>query len=381
VSRAALIGAPLPMCSCGVVPVALGLFRAGAPRGSTTSFLIATPETGADSIALSYVLLGPFMMIARPVAAIASGIVTGLGVSLVPGRQPPTTGAERNSGENTGDRCCGPGESACRAGDGASNEAGERGDCCSGEAESRIAVATASCCGGEATDAACGNDESEAGSCCGESAGAQRVSTAGRADDCCADDTPDAGETALGRTWRGLRYAATEILDDISVYLVIGLLVAGVTMTFIPPTALAQWGSGLPAMLIMLMIGVPMYVCATESTPIAAAMLFAGVSPGTVMVFLLAGPATNIGTLAALRQELGTPWLIAYVAGVTVSALGAGLLTDALVNALDIDIAAQVGTASSVVPTALAAACTVLLTLLAIRPLRRQLPGFGPRPT
>lgn len=76
--KAAFIGAPLPLCSCGVVPTALGLRRSGASKNATVSFLVATPETGVDSVSVSYALLGPVMAIARPVTAICSAIVAGV---------------------------------------------------------------------------------------------------------------------------------------------------------------------------------------------------------------------------------------------------------------------------------------------------------------
>ncbi len=78
VVKAALLGAPLPLCSCGVIPAAVGLRRSGASKAATTSFLVSTPETGVDSVTVSYVLLGPFMAIVRPIAAITSAIVAGL---------------------------------------------------------------------------------------------------------------------------------------------------------------------------------------------------------------------------------------------------------------------------------------------------------------
>merc|ERR1711974_150158 len=68
VSKAAVIGAPLPLCSCGVIPAALGLRRSGASKSSTISFLVSTPETGVDSVSVSYALLGPLYAIVRPVA-------------------------------------------------------------------------------------------------------------------------------------------------------------------------------------------------------------------------------------------------------------------------------------------------------------------------
>jgi len=82
VIKAALIGAPLPLCSCGVIPTALGLRRAGASKGATTAFLVATPETGVDSIGISYGLLGPFMAVIRPIGAFISAVSAGIMVNL-----------------------------------------------------------------------------------------------------------------------------------------------------------------------------------------------------------------------------------------------------------------------------------------------------------
>lgn len=76
--KAAVLGAPLPLCSCGVIPAAVGLRRSGASKAATTSFLVSTPETGIDSVSVSYVLLGPFMAVVRPIAAVTSAIVAGL---------------------------------------------------------------------------------------------------------------------------------------------------------------------------------------------------------------------------------------------------------------------------------------------------------------
>ena len=94
--KAALIGAPLPLCSCGVIPAAIGLRRSGASRSTTVSFLVATPETGVDSISVSYALLGPFFAIIRPFAAIFTAIYAGVMVKLF-----ALTGDKPASSENT----------------------------------------------------------------------------------------------------------------------------------------------------------------------------------------------------------------------------------------------------------------------------------------
>ncbi len=295
VTKAAFIGAPLPLCSCGVLPAALGLHRGGASRSSTVSFLIATPETGADSIAVSYALLGPFMTVVRPIAAILSAIFTGLLSALVPESKPGP------QAETTG-------------------------------------------CGG----------------CCSDS---------------CNAVVPAARTSSLQKTLQGLRYAVTEILDDIARWLAIGIVLAGIVTTLVPPQALAEWGSGLTAMVLMLLAGIPMYICATASTPVAAALLMAGISPGTVLVFLLAGPATNIATLAVVKKELGRGVLVAYVLGISVASIGLGVVTDLVAQLMAVDIQAELSQGAELVPGWLAWASAALLALFVIKPLRARIVG------
>ena len=105
-------------------------------------------------------------------------------------------------------------------------------------------------------------------------------------------------------------------------------MAAAVTATLMPPSALGAWGGGLPAMLAMILIGIPMYICATASTPLAVALLLAGLSPGAVMVFLLVGPATNLATIAVVRRELGGAASAVYLSGLIISGLVVGVLTD-----------------------------------------------------
>jgi len=292
-TKAAFIGAPLPLCSCGVLPAALGLHRGGASRSATISFLIATPETGADSIAVSYALLGPFMTVVRPIAAIISAIFTGLLTTLVP--------------------------------------------------ESKVLAQEA---------------VSTCGSCCSGS---------------CSTPPPVVPLSGMQKSMKGLRYAVTEILDDITLWLAIGIVLAGLVATFIPPQALAEWGSGLPAMVLMLLIGIPMYICATASTPVAAALLLAGISPGTVLVFLLAGPATNIATLAVVRKELGSGVLLTYLVGIAVASIGLGLLTDMVAQLMAVDIQAELSKGSELLPAWFSWGSAAVLVVLAVKPLRRRL--------
>jgi uncharacterized membrane protein YraQ (UPF0718 family) len=217
---AALIGAPLPLCSCSVIPVAMGIRRSGASKASTASFLVATPETGVDSIGITYALMGPVMAIARPVAAISSAVITGACIGLF--------GKNADTPTNT--------------------------------------PAPATCCH------------------------AQPAKTVG---------------------WKQnivqiFVFGYGQLLRDFMFWLLIGLFFAALIQTLLPAGFFAQYAQGVLAMLVVVLISIPMYICATASTPLAVGLLLSGISPGAALVFMLTGPATNIATLMVIKNELGT---------------------------------------------------------------------------
>lgn len=309
IARAAVIGAPLPLCSCGAIPTALAMYRGGASRGPATAFLIGTPGIGVDSMAITYALLGPFMAVARATSAVLTAIVTGLLVGrTLPTDRPPSVPADVEP---------------------------------------------------EAED--------DCGSCC----------ASGRGD---ARDTPaeSAAPGLAGRLADGLHYAFTDILDDISLWLLVGLLVAGGLIALVPPQQLAVLGSGLGAMLVMAVIGIPLYMCATAATPIAAGLLLAGVSPGTVLVFLIAAPVTSLATLGVFRREMGNRALVAYLAGILASAVLLGLGVDAVASWWQLDIARQIEAVNELLPAWVEWVGLVVLVGLAVKPLRRTLAGHLP---
>lgn len=292
--KAAVIGTPLPLCSCSVIPAAVQLRRSGASKSSTVSFLVSTPENGADSIALSYALLGPFMTVARPVAAIISAVVAGV----------------------------------CTLVFKADEDRPASGD---------VPL----------------NPDQE--SCC-------------KSTNCC-DSQPGPSDTDLSfvaKMREALAYVSNDLFKDIAGWLAVGLVLAALMNTLVPPDAMAQWGSGLLAMLAVMLVGVPMYICATASTPVAASMLLAGVSPGTVLVFLLAGPATNLATIGIVRRELGWRSAVAYLIGVCASAVVLGLLTDFIVSSWRLEIAAQLSEQTHLIPHWLEIASLVLLSIMAV---------------
>jgi len=178
-------------------------------------------------------------------------------------------------------------------------------------------------------------------------------------------------EKAVG----GVRYAFGRLYSDIVAWLLIGLLFAAAVTTFVPTDFLTKWGHGLPAMLIMVLAGIPMYVCATASTPIAAGLMLAGVSPGAALVLLLTGPATNVASLGIIGKELGQKAMLFYLLGTIGIALAAGLTVDWIVQSKGIDVMAQLHAEHSGLPMWLSWAAFLLLAVLALRKVFTK-PGF-----
>jgi hypothetical protein len=290
VFRAALFGIPLPLCSCSVLPVATQLHRSGVGRGGVVSFLVSTPESGVDSIALTYSLTDPLLTVARPVAAFAAALAAGTIEVLRPltGRR---TGTQAPSRET--------------------------------------AVVT---------------------------------------------ETPPAAGGLVG----GVRYAFTDLLADLAPYLVVGYLLAGVTAAalggeaaFLPATVRSGWIGYAGA----LVLGLPMYICATSSTPLAAVLLAAGFSPGAVLVFLLVGPATNLASVVVVRSVLGLMATIRYLVVIAVVAVISGLVIDQLYGLLELTpeyTAGNPAAADGWLHTAAAALLSLLIVFHGARKLRRR---------
>lgn len=311
--KAALFGAPLPLCSCGVIPAAVGLRRSGASKAATTSFLVSTPETGVDSIAVSYVLLGPFMAIVRPIAAVCSAIVAGLLV-----------GRDEKEDELTKTQ---------RA-----------------ESEIKKNASAKSCC----------SHEKE-----GHKEAAAEVHTHSHSEQDIAQALKNT--SVVNRIMKGLHFAATDLIRDTTLWLLVGLFFAALVQTYVPADFMLKWGDGILAMLVMVVISIPMYICATASTPIAAGLLLAGVSPGAVLVFMLAGPATNIATLGVVANELGKRALFGYLGGVIGVALISGVLVNYLVDTFGFVVMPQIGVENALLPNFLLYGSGILLVLLMIK--------------
>ncbi|MFH1071578.1 MAG: permease [Candidatus Glassbacteria bacterium] len=290
---AALLGTPLPLCSCGVLPVAASLRKSGASRPATTSFLISTPESGVDSIAISWAMLDPLLTIARPIGALATALFTGWAQLLFNREEDPPAGTNTPI-----------------------------------------------------------------------------------------DRPPQNNRTSLTlRLMEGLRYSFLVLLADIAWYIAWGLVLAGIISYFLPAEMLQSLPGGRWAQIgVVVALCVPLYICATSSTPLAAALIAKGLSPGVALLFLLVGPATNISSLTVIWKILGPRSTLIYLAGI----IGMGLVCcfglDALYGVFQVDPKVSVAATVETIPGWVEMPAAVILILLLaygiykekIRPLLRR---------
>ena len=245
VFKASLFGVPLPLCSCGVIPVGASLRQHGASRSATTAFLLSTPQTGVDSILVTWTMLGPLFAVFRPLVALATGL---LGGGLVQAIDPDPPRLSAN------------------------------------------------------------------GKGLAEAAEFSRPQGIG------------------SKLMAAVDYGFVTLPGDIGRALLIGVLIAGVLAAVVPPDFLAGYlGSGALSIALMMVVGIPIYVCATASVPLAASFIFMGASPGAAAAFLIAGPATNAATVTTISRVLGRRTTAIYLLTIAISAFGGGLLLDWLV--------------------------------------------------
>ena len=242
VLNAALLGIPLPLCSCGVIPTAMSLRKEGASKGAIVSFLISTPQTGVDSIIATYSLMGlPFALI-RPLVALVTSLLGGCLVNKLDDKESPEV-----------------------------------------------------------------------------QEGASSV----------AEDV--AQKSFVQRMKSAFRYAFVEMMQDIGRWLLLGLVVAGLITVFVPDSFFALFADKpLLSMLLVLVFAVPMYLCATGSIPIAVALILKGLSPGTALVLLMAGPAVNVASMLVISKVMGKKTLALYLFSIVSGAIFFGLGIDYL---------------------------------------------------
>jgi hypothetical protein len=180
--------------------------------------------------------------------------------------------------------------------------------------------------------------------------------------------------TFLEKLRAGFRFAVFDLWGDLAAWFFVGLLLAGLITVLIPDDVFSTYlGTGLPAMLLMLAVGIPLYICATASTPIAAALILKGVSPGAALVFLLAGPATNIASLTVLTGVLGKRATAIYLATIAVSAVFFGLVVDQIYAWLGISAQAMIGQASEIIPVWAGLIGTLITLFISIKPVFRAI--------
>lgn len=292
VVKAALLGIPIPLCSCGVVPAASALKKQGANNGATMAFLIATPESGVDSISISYALLDPILTAARPAAAFLTAMVAGVLENIVEFKPKPV--------EQLREVMLPP--AACGCGGGCSEEPRQK--------EKRLAT----------------------------------------------------------KMRNGLRFAVDELWADIAGWFFFGVLLAGVIAVVLPDDLVLRFlGGGFTSMLLMLVAGIPMYICATASTPIAAALILKGVSPGAALVFLLAGPATNMMTLSVLFSMFGKKATAIYLSAIALVSILCGIALDWVYKVNGLSAKAMAGQAGEIFPAWLELTAVAVLLLLTAR--------------
>lgn len=252
--KASVLGIPLPLCSCGVIPVSMSLHKHGASKGSTIAFLLSTPQTGVDSIFVTLSLLGPVFAIFRPIAALITGLVGGTLVDAF-----GQGGKEKNQPP---EKCT---------------------------------------------------------------------------DECCSD-------LKTSRIRKGLKYGFVTLPRDIGKAMLVGLVVAAFISALVPDGYFAEkLGKGIFPLIAMMFLGIPVYVCATASVPVAAVLIMKGLSPGAALVFLMTGPATNAASLATIWKTLGKTTAILYLVTVAGCALMSGILLDYAAAGIDFEVAARPG--------------------------------------
>ena len=242
VCKAALLGVPLPLCSCGVLPVSASLRRHGAGKGQTLSFLVSTPQTGVDSILATHAMLGPVFVAFRVVTAFVSGILCG---SLV-----------------------------------------------------------------------------------------QLFAKSDEADVLHQDEDCPHCEDPVKRHWflRALHYGFVTLAGEIGRAMLLGIVIAGVLTALVPDDYFVGRLPYAGTMALMIIAGIPMYVCSTGSIPVAFAMMHMGITPGAALVFLISGPATNAAAISMVWNLVGKQAMVIYLSTIAVCALVAGIIMDKVIG-------------------------------------------------
>ena len=321
VINAAIFGIPLPLCSCGVIPTAMSLRKEGASRGAVTSFLIATPQTGIDSIIATFSLMGVPFAVIRPIAALITAVLGGWMVNtfvslrdrkahremaegtIVKTEETETCTCHCHCHENKAESCCPEGDSDDHHHH--HHHSGEHHHHSSHHRHSSH------------------HHHSSSASC-----------------HCHDRKIPN---TIGGKIVEALRYAFLDMMSDIGKWLVIGLVVAGLITIYVPDEVFTIFKDNtMASMILVLIISIPMYLCATGSIPIAVVLMLKGLTPGAALVLLMAGPACNMASILVIRKGLGFRTLVIYILSIVIGAVFFGCLIDWLQYSGMIDFTSRV---------------------------------------
>lgn len=313
--KASLLGIPLPLCSCSVIPVAAGLRASGASKGASAAFAISTPQTGEESIPLTWALFGPVYAFTRPVVAVLTAFTAGWLIDRLVGESPRARAVKPTPAKKA---CCEPARSITPAPTaGSSGVSSANAPCCAGstiEAHPSMAAFTMPIGGTSSAE-----PPSPASCCAGEKAATPS---------CCASES--SSDKPAERALEIVRYGFGTLLRDLAPWLGIGLVLSALVAAAVPQGWIESTiGTGLVPMLLMLLVGLPLYVCATSTTPLAYTLVVAGLSPGAALVLLMAGPATNAATMSWVLKDLGARALAIYLATIASFAVAAGWIFDA----------------------------------------------------
>ena len=265
---AALFGVPLPICSCGVIPTSIALRREGASKGASVSFLISTPATGVDSILATYSLLGGPFAILRPVAAFVTAMLGGVFTNVVTRKEGnvgvPVHGEEHGHEHHDHDHH-------------------------------------------EHEHCGCGDEH------CG----------------CVAMAAESGKKSVKQKIFETVEYGFVDMVGNVSKWLTIGLLLGALIAAFVPDDFfLFLHEYPVLCMLVVLLLAMPMYTCATGSIPLALALVEKGITPGAALVLLMAGPATSIASMLVVGKAFGKRTLFAYLASIALGAIAFGFVVD-----------------------------------------------------
>ena len=269
VIKSTLFGIPLPVCSCGVIPLATSIKKSGASKGATLSFLISTPITGVDSILATYGMFGWIFTIYRVITSMIIATIAGILTNFLDKEvQKPKPAFSTFAPNKTG---------------------------------------------------------------FGITSVQPKAS-----ESCCANTQQKKQAFSIKKVFI---YSFGTLFRDIAKPLFYGLILGALIIIAIPQNLSAvimdnAWAS----YLIAIAIAVPLYVCATASLPIAAALIIAGVSPGAAFVFLTAGPATNTVTIGVVKTMLGKTSLYIYLGTIVLGSMLFGLGLDYIFDANSIDV-------------------------------------------